>query len=107
MKIEDREKRRLNGPVRTVRTITAEYDENLVERPCLLLSETFDEQGRLSEMTFHNYRHPEHSSKSVFSYDAAGNLLDIEQSFQDQSGRSGGKSPFGGDSDAQPDGSDF
>jgi antitoxin component YwqK of YwqJK toxin-antitoxin module len=61
MKIMDRERMRLNGPVRTVRTETAQYDENLIERPWLVQTETFDEQGCLLRSSFHNCQHPEYS----------------------------------------------
>ena len=99
MEIKDRDRRRLTGPVRTVRTETAEYDESLIERPWLVETETFDEQGCLLETTFHNYQHPEYSSKTVFSYDAAGRL--IEQSFQYLSGEAEGKSAYAYDSDGK------
>lgn len=98
----DREKRDLRGSVQSVRNETAEFtrvEGNLVEQPWLVETETFDEQGRLMETTFHNTQHPEYSSKEVFSYDSTGKL--IEQSFYHLDGRSGGKSVYLYDSDGR------
>lgn len=96
----DREKRGLRGSVHKVRNETAEFireDSSLIEQPWLIDTDTFDEQGRLLETTFHNSQHPEYSSKQVFSYDTAGKL--IEQSFFHLDGGSAGKSVYIYDSD--------
>src|SRR5215471_17603711 len=95
----DREKRELRGEVQTVRSETAEFaseEGNLVERPWLVETEAFDKQGRLLETTFHNYEHPEYSSRQTFLYDATGKL--IETSFDYLSGKPGGKSVYAYDS---------
>lgn len=89
----EREKRNLRGPVRSVRNETAEFTRegvNLVEKPWLVETETFNEQGLLLETVVHNIEHPEYSSKQVFSYDTTGKL--IEESFYHPNGESGGKS---------------
>jgi hypothetical protein len=88
-------KRNLRGPVHSVINEAAEFtrvEDTLVEQPYLLDTETFDEQGRLLEINFHNTEHPEYASKQVFSYDTNGKL--IEQSFACLNGTSGGKTLY-------------
>ena len=78
----DRQRRGLRGPVQSVREETAEYsweDSGLAEKPWLVETETFDEQGCWLETTFDNTQHPEYSSKQVLSYDITGKL--IKESF--------------------------
>lgn len=98
----DREKKDLRGPVQSVRNETAEFssvETGLVENPWLVDTESFDEEGRLLEITFHNTQHPEYSSKQVFSYDTTSKL--IEQAFYYLNGKSGGKSVYTYDSEGR------
>lgn len=91
----DKEKRGLRGRVASVKTETTELtrkDNQFSEKPWLVETLAFDEEGQLLETTFHNSEHPDYSSKQTFSYDTTGKL--IEQSFYYLNGKPGGKTVY-------------
>jgi len=78
----DLEKRHLQGRVKRVRRETLEFEkqgDQFNEKPWLVQTETFDPEGRLSETSFYNARHPEYASRQTFAYDSTGRLA--EESF--------------------------
>ena len=91
----DIEKRGFQGRVRSVKTETAEFtkeDDQFSEKPWLVETETFDEEGQLIETAFHNTLYPDYSSKQTFLYDTLGKLT--EQSFYYLNGKPSSKTLY-------------